>query len=124
MNKIICFSALLALAACHEGGQTGNSAAVADTGGTAVVALSTNIDFANGLLSGEKISQEINRNLLFLPLLRYDEHLALAPMLAESWQMEGDTAVVLKLRNDVRWHDGVKVTAYDVEFSYRFGVDP
>ena len=31
--------------------------------------------------------------------------------LAESWEMQGDTGVVFRLRNDVRWHDGQPVTA-------------
>ena len=124
MKKIICFIALLAVAGCREQPRAAGTNAAADTGGTAVVGISHEIDFANGLLSGETVSQEINRNLLFLPLLRYDEHLQLAPMLATSWQFSGDTAVTLKLRDDVHWHDGVRVSAYDVAFTYRYGVDP
>lgn len=123
MKKLLI--AALFLAACNDKPDTRSEAAGArpDTGGTVVVALSNDLDFANGLLSGERYSQEINR-LLFLPLLRYDEKLELAPLLAKSWQMEGDTAVTLQLRDDVKWHDGVKTTAYDVEFTYRYGVDP
>ena len=114
---------VLPLAACRESPAPG-SATAPDTGGTAVVALTQNIDFANGLLSGEIYSQEINSTALFLPLLRYDEKLNLAPLLARSWQMSGDTALVLQLRNDVHWHDGVKTSAHDVEFTYRYGSNP
>jgi len=101
-----------------------NDAATPDTGGTAVVALAGNLDVANGLLSADVTTQEIIRTLLFLPLLTYQPDLQLEPLLARSWQLEGDTAVVLQLRDDVRWHDGVTTTAYDVEFTYRYGVDP
>jgi len=114
---------LLTLSACREG-PAPSSQLAADTGGTAVVALTQNIDFANGLLSGEIYSQEINNTALFLPLLRYDDKLNLAPLLARSWRMYGDTAVVLQLRDDVPWHDGVKTSAYDVEFTFRYGTDP
>jgi peptide/nickel transport system substrate-binding protein len=115
----------LLFAACDERpGETGAGAGEKpDTGGVAVVALSNDIDAANGLLSGERFSQEVNR-LLFLPLVQYDEQLAIAPLLASSWQFEGDTALVLHLRNDVKWHDGVKTSAHDVEFTYRYGRDP
>lgn len=123
-TSFIAATLLFSLSACRELAEKKTIEQPADTGGTAVVALTSNIDFANGLLSGERFSQEINRGALFLPLLRYDEKLALAPLLAKSWQMEGDTAVVLHLRDDVRWHDSTKTTAYDVEFTYRRGVDP
>lgn len=115
---------LLLLAGCRERPADEVAAGTQpDTGGTAVVALGSDIDFANGLLSNEGYSQEINR-LLFLPLVQYDEKLNIAPLLASSWQLEGDTAIVLNLRNDVKWHDGVKTTAHDVEFTYRYGKDP
>lgn len=124
-TTILAGALLMAATGCRERGAAERAVTpAADTGGTAVVALSSNIDFANGLLSGERYSQEINRTALFLPLLRYDEKLELAPLLAKAWEMQGDTAVVLHLRPDVRWHDSLKTTAYDVEFTYRYGVDP
>ena len=123
-TSIITLSAAVMLGACRDREPDAVvTTEQADTGGTVVIALSADIDFANGLLSGEIYSQEINR-LLFLPLVQYDEQLKIAPLLARSWQMEGDTAVVLNLRNDVEWHDGVKTTAHDVEFTYRYGKDP
>ncbi|HEX6559924.1 MAG TPA: ABC transporter substrate-binding protein, partial [Longimicrobiales bacterium] len=124
MRNTTLLCVLVVLAGCRERPPAATRTQAADTGGTAVVAMAGNLDYANGLLSGERNSQDIIRNALFLPLLRYDEHLQLAPLLATSWAMSGDTAVVLKLRNDVHWHDGVKTSAYDVEFTYRYGKDP
>lgn len=123
-TSLLTAALLLATSACRE--RPAEKAVVPTapvTGGTAVVALTSNIDFANGLLSGERYSQEINRSALYLTLLQHDEKLELAPRLAKRWEMQGDTAVVLHLRDDVRWHDSVKTTAYDVEFTYRYGVD-
>lgn len=121
MKKILLAAVLIA--ACDDKPNDGADSGVRpDTGGTVVVAIPNDLDFANGLLSGERYSQEINRHL-FLPLLKYHEKLQLAPLLARAWFLEGDTAVVMELRNDVKWHDGVKTTAYDVEFTYRYGTD-
>ncbi|EMA34102.1 ABC transporter substrate-binding protein [Halobiforma nitratireducens] len=50
----------------------------------------------------------------------------LHPWLAESWEWErNDDALVLsvRLRDDVRFHDGEPLTADDVEFTYRFLAD-
>lgn len=95
-----------------------------DTGGTLVIAIPNEPDALNSLLSGERYGQELNRNVLFLPLVRYDEKLEIAPLLAESWQMHGDTGVTFKLRRDVFWHDGVKTNAHDVAFTFNRGRDP
>ncbi len=55
--------------------------------------------------------------LLFLPLVnRYGPEIR--PRLAESWERSPDYRTwTLHLREDVRWHDGVPVTAHDVAFS-------
>ncbi len=55
--------------------------------------------------------------LLFLPLGRQDG-LETIPALAQSWEHSPDyRAWTIHLRDDVRWHDGVPVTAHDVAFS-------
>lgn len=42
----------------------------------------------------------------------------LVPALAESWQVTGDgEAVIVRLRDDVRFHDGTELTAEDVVYS-------
>ncbi|HUP90137.1 MAG TPA: ABC transporter substrate-binding protein [Longimicrobiales bacterium] len=125
MNRTTVVAAVLLLSACRENAPVRDEKSQAvDTGGTAVIAIPANPDFLNGLLAGERWTQDINRSALFLPLLQYDEKLQLKPLLAKSWEMEGDTAVVLHLRDDVRWQDSVKTSAYDVEFTYRYGTNP
>lgn len=56
--------------------------------------------------------------LMFRALARRDSTLShYAPDLAQSWELRPDSVVVLHLRHDVRWHDGVPVTSKDVVFT-------
>ena len=56
--------------------------------------------------------------LMFRGLARRDSTLSgYQPDLAESWELQPDSTLVLNLRRDVRWHDGVPVTAADVVFT-------
>jgi peptide/nickel transport system substrate-binding protein len=50
---------------------------------------------------------------------------SIQPMLAESWEMEGNgEAYVINLRQGVTWHDGEPFTADDVVFSLNAYADP
>ena len=45
-------------------------------------------------------------------LVRYDYDFKTNPELAESWEISNDgKTYTFKLRNDVKWHDGVKFTS-------------
>lgn len=120
---IVC---VVPLVACDERGaqDAGVATERPDTGGTLVIAIPNEPDAVNSLVSGERYGQEINRNLLYLPLLTYGKNLELEPVLAESWELHGDTAVTFRLRRDVFWHDGAHTTAYDVAFTFERGRDP
>lgn len=93
-------------------------------GGTLVVASPTDLDYANPLVSGEGFTHELLRYALFMPLVELGPDAELRPWLAEDWELLGDTGVVFRLREDVRWHDGEPTTAYDVAFTYRRARDP
>lgn len=117
----------LALAACSDRGQRGPAppAEGAPTpGGTLVIAGPNDLDFANTLVSGEVYTQELLRNALFMPLIRYNAEQRYEPYLAKSWELLGDTGVVFRLREDVFWHDGARTTAHDVAFTYQRAKDP
>jgi peptide/nickel transport system substrate-binding protein len=63
--------------------------------------------------------------LVFRPLARRDSTLSgYAPDLARGWRFEDENTLVLELRDDVRWHDGVPVTAADVVFTIERQRDP
>ncbi len=56
--------------------------------------------------------------LLFLPLATRDSSGNLVPRLARSWETSEDgSEVTYHLRTDVRWHDGVPVTAHDIKYT-------
>lgn len=56
-------------------------------------------------------------------LLQYDERGALAPGVAERWELRDDGATFW-LRRDARWSDGKAVTAHDFVFAWRQIVTP
>ncbi len=109
------------LTACGGGDADGRTqpAGAEAYGGTVVVAGPGELDFLNPILAADAFSHEVNRFLLYAPLLRYGPDLTLEPWLAKSWTTHGDTAVTFELRNDVYWHDGRKTTAHDVRFTLR-----
>src|SRR5690606_16119177 len=104
-------------AACTDRDNAGTEASEPQRGGIAVIVSGSDLRDLNPLIAGEKYSQEVNRFMLFLPLIRHAPDLSFEPALAENWEMLGDTGVVFQLRRDVYWHDGVQTTAHDVAFT-------
>ncbi len=65
------------------------------------------------------------RFLVFLPLVAYDRNGELEGRLARRWEHSPDYHEwTYHLRTDVRWHDGVPVTAHDIKFSIELLVHP
>jgi len=64
-------------------------------------------------------------SLIFTGLTRADESGTLKPDLASRWTISPDGLIVtFALRTDVRWHDGVRLTADDVLFTIHAIQDP
>ncbi len=64
-------------------------------------------------------------NLLFSPLLTYNEKLEIVPNAAKSFDVSKDgKTITFKLRDDVYFHNGQKMTAEDVKYSYDLIRDP
>lgn len=132
VRDLVTGTAVVALlAGCGDGGRTADSPAVPDSlryGGTAVVASLNEINSMNHFVSTDETSQEFQANVLFTPLIRYDKNLTPTPYLAESWDTvmtrSGSLALTFHLRDDVRWHDGVPTSAYDVKFTFDRIKDP
>jgi peptide/nickel transport system substrate-binding protein len=58
-------------------------------------------------------------HLLFLRLFRWDENGQPEGELVREWESSEDGRTwTYHLRTDVRWHDGVPFTAYDIEFTH------
>ena len=109
-----------AAAACAGDAAPGDAAAGLEPrdGGTLVIAGPNELSGLNVLVAVEAYSQDILANALSLPLVALDSAGGYVPRLAESWELEGDSAVVFRLRRDVRWHDGAATTAHDVTFTF------
>ena len=125
----------LALGACGGGDRSGGGAAKGDDvpdslkyGGTAVIATYGDLQSMNALVSSDFNSNSIQREVLFMPLVKYNERLEPIPWLAErvdTAQAPGDSLdITFHLRRDVKWHDGQPTTARDVEFTFLRAVDP
>ena len=94
-------------------------------GGTVSVGIIGDIPDVSPLTQTDYNSNQLDQFVLFMPLLRYDEHFVPQPWLAKSWEVNADTTLLtFHLRNDVYWHDGVKTTAQDMKFSYDLARNP
>lgn len=112
---------ILALGACAESGQAPDDP---EYGGTAVVAGSHDLQNMNGLVADEQDTADLLKHAVSTTLVRFDADFGYQPYLAESWEEEGDSALVVRLRRDVRWHDGEPTTADDVVFTFDRVKDP
>ena len=77
-------------------------------------------DFPTPWLRGKKGGGSRKHMLIFDSLLEKDDE-GLIPWLAESYEIEDDGVTYLfTLRNDILWHDGEKMTAEDVAFTFEY----
>lgn len=134
-RKLLPLVLVLSLfAACSGGDAPGgpaDEAAVPEAqryGGTAVVAGFGDLQSLNSLTSTDNTSNQIQREVLYMPLVQYDEDLNVVPWLAESWdtvRVAPDSIdLTFHLRRDIRWHDGEPTTAEDVLFTFQRAIDP
>lgn len=74
------------------------------------------IDSLNPLLTyNEQVSNILN--LIYEPLIGIDKNDSLKPILATEWAEKSDYTWIIKLRNDVSWHNGNNFTSNDVIFT-------
>lgn len=103
----------------------GKTVAQPSVGGTYVEGLLGEPRLVNPLFTpANEVDQDLSR-LLFSGLFRIDEAGAVAPDLAERFEVasDGKTATVT-LRPNLRWHDGAELTADDVVFTIHLIQDP
>ena len=88
-------------------------------GGTAIVATGTDFDVFNELATTSALGDQVIGHVVFQNLIVYDENLDYAPALADSFGVADDgLSATFRIRDGVRWHDGVPVTADDVVWSF------
>ncbi|WP_350344392.1 peptide-binding protein [Proteinivorax tanatarense] len=99
-------------------------AAVPDTGGQITRAMVGSPDNFNPILYTESASGDIIP-YLFDGMMRRDHEFELAPHIAKDWDIsEDDTEITFWLHEGVKFHDGVELTAHDVEFTFSTMMDP
>ncbi len=75
-------------------------------------------------LASDSASHEISSHLFVSPL-RYNKLLEVEPFAAKSYEVLNDGKLLkFELREDIKWADGVELTADDVEFTYKMMIDP
>lgn len=79
---------------------------------------------ANPLFASSMVDTSVAK-LVFAGLVRYDDQNKLAPDLAQSWSLDNSgTTYTVKLRQNLKWHDGKPLTADDVVFTYQAAQNP
>ena len=83
-------------------------------------------DSLNPITGEDAYGQMIDSPNIFESLLVMDNYtLKLKPLLAESYEISPDQLTyTFHLRHDVKWHDGVPLTADDVKYTYDKVQDP
>jgi len=85
--------------------------------GGQVLAPLTNFNTLNPLLTDNSSYYHFSK-LIFEGLFEFDDNLKPVPLLAEDYQIkDGGRTVAIRLRSDVLWHDGEKLTSQDVAFT-------
>lgn len=77
----------------------------------------------NPILANDSASSEIS-DWLFNGLFKYDKNGNPTVDLAKSYYFENPTKLLIKLREDVLWHDNIKFTSKDVIFTYEQIINP
>lgn len=73
-------------------------------------------DTINPILSQNKQVQEISR-IIYEPLFELDSEYKLKKCLARDWAKTSGTTYLVKIKNDIKWSDGVQFTVDDVLFT-------
>jgi peptide/nickel transport system substrate-binding protein len=113
---------------CGGGGEKATTTEVSsDTphrGGTIVRRLESECKTLNWVLFSTAYENYVLR-YLYDPLIEVDEKLEYQPVLAESWKISDDhLRITVRLRDNIRWHDGVPITSKDVKFTMDKIKDP
>lgn len=90
---------------------------------TLTLSISSSPSRLNPILANDSASSEIT-NWLFNGLFKYDKDGNVVGDIAKSFYFETATKLVVKLKDNVFWHDGVKLSAKDVVFTYEQIVSP
>jgi peptide/nickel transport system substrate-binding protein len=90
-----------------------------------VIGSTIDIDSFNPYLSTSLFTQDILDRVYLRLAVEHEDYRTFTPLLAKRWEWSKDSLqITFYLRNDVYWTDGVKTTAYDVEYSFKAATSP
>ncbi|CUS89125.1 extracellular solute-binding protein, family 5 Middle, partial [Candidatus Kryptonium thompsonii] len=90
-----------------------------------IIGSTIDIDSFNPYLSTSLFTQDLLDRVYLRLATEQEDYKTFTPLLAKRWEWSKDsTQITFYLRNDVYWTDGVKTTAYDVEFSFKVATSP
>ena len=106
-------------------GSCGGEDEASRRGPTVLFASGADLQSINPLLTVHPLARQVQRYVLLMTLARYDSALVARPYLAAAWRWsDGSRTLTLRLRTDVRWHDGAPTTARDVAWTLNAARDP
>lgn len=76
----------------------------------------SNFDTINPIISKNQNVQDISR-LVYEPLLNVNENYKIELCLAKEWSKISDTSYLIKLNENIKWHDDIQFEAKDVQFT-------
>ncbi len=111
-KKLLCGIFMIGLFVCGVG------AASADNG-SIVIAPASDAKTLNPLKASDSYSL-YSVYLMYDPMFTIGKDLKPVPVLVKKYETPDDKTYIFHLRNDVKFHDGVNLTAEDVKFTYDF----
>ena len=132
--RMALLASVLCLSACGEPGGGGASTATGAArpassepryGGSMVIAMNAEPTHFNGLFSLDGVSWNL-ANLMFVGLMQLNERMEMELRVAASEpEISADgRSWIVRLREGVKFHDGVELTAHDVAFTYGVRIHP
>ncbi len=92
---------------------------------TIVIASGTDLEGMQPLTTVHPLSRQVQRYLVFTPLVRLSSSLLPEPWAARAWSWNRDrTRLTFVIDTALRWHDGARLTAADASFTLRLARDP
>src|SRR5574342_344389 len=125
--SVLLLFALVLLTACGRSDRAAEPVAAAGGPTYGDTLVDGSIGDISGLIpniTSDSASHDIG-NLIYSNLVRTDKDLRLEGELAERWEVSRDEmTITFHLRKGAKWHDGEELTADDVDFTYRYMIDP
>ena len=87
------------------------------------LSISSNISRINPILATDSASGEI-ADWIFEGLLKYDKDANIIPNLAKNYEFLDETTLIIELKENILWSDGVEFSADDVIFTYKTITSP